>query len=79
MFGKVFDTSDKYVFVNFALGHSMDDKAYVRPGTSEGFSNSRRLKILTLAGDGAHHLPKNNWPEKLVYQTPAAHRIMTKS
>ena len=33
----------------FALLHSMDDKAYLRPGTGEGFASVRNQKILTLA------------------------------
>lgn len=62
----------------FSLIHSMDDKAYVRPGTSEGLEKTRRVKILNLASEGAKQLPKYDWPEKLVYQTPSAHRVMHK-
>ena len=67
------DESAKY-----SLLHSMDDKAYVRPGTSEGCEKTRRVKILNLANEGAKQLPKYDWPEAMVYQTPSAHRIMTK-
>jgi hypothetical protein len=67
------DESTKY-----SLLHSMDDKAYVRPGTSEGCEKARRIKILNLANEGAKQLPKYDWPETMVYQTPSAHRIMTK-
>lgn len=56
----------------------MDDKAYVRPGTSEGYEKTRRVKILNLANEGAKQLPKYDWPEAMVYQTPSVHRIMTK-
>jgi hypothetical protein len=31
----------------FAYLHSMDDKAYVRPGTSEGFEKTKNVMILT--------------------------------
>jgi hypothetical protein len=31
-----------------------------------------------LADEGAKQLPKYDWPESLVYQTPSAHRVMTK-
>lgn len=62
----------------YALIHSMDDKAYVRPGTSEGLEKTRKVRIINLTGEGAKQLPKYDWPEKLVYQTPSAHRIMTK-
>lgn len=58
---------------------STDDKAYVRPGTSKGFEKSRNVRILTLTDIiRARTLPKYHWPEKLVYITPAAHRIFTK-
>jgi hypothetical protein len=59
---------------------SIDDKAYLRPGTSEGFQNTRNRKILTLTDvEKARQLPKYDWPEKLVYQTPGSHRIFTKT
>ncbi len=59
---------------------SIDDKAYLRPGTSEGFQNTRNQKILTLTDvEKAKQLPKYDWPEKLVYQTPGSHRIFTKT
>ncbi len=58
---------------------STDDKAYLRPGTSEGFAGARNVSIFTLTDEEkSWKLPKYDWPEKLVYQTPAAHRIFTK-
>ena len=33
---------------NCCFMHSTDDKAYLRPGTSEGFEKSRNVRILTL-------------------------------
>ena len=61
----------------FSLLYSIDDKAYLRPGTSEGFSGARNQKILTLKdASKARKLPKYDWPEKLVYQTPGSRRIM---
>ena len=57
-----------------------DDKAYIRPGTSEGFDKTRNIRILTLSDEAtARKLPKYDWPEKLVYVTPGSHRIFTKS
>lgn len=59
---------------------SIDDKAYLRPGTSEGFQNTRNQKILTLTDvEKAKQLPKYDWPEKMIYQTPGSHRIFTKT
>ncbi len=46
--------------------------------STEGLEKTRNMKILTLTGEGARKLPKYDWPEKAVYQTPAAHRIMDK-
>jgi hypothetical protein len=64
---------------DYSLLHSMDDKAYLRPGTGEGFAGVRKRKILTVAdAEKARKLPKYDWPQQLVYQTPASHRIMTK-
>ena len=64
---------------DYSLLHSIDDKAYIRPGTSKGFSNARNQKTLTLSDvNKAKKLPKYDWPEKHVYQTPGSHRVMTK-
>lgn len=63
---------------NYSILHSMDDKASVIPGTSTGFEKSRRVKILNLCNEGAKQLPKYDWPEQMVIQTPSAHRIMSK-
>ena len=64
---------------NLCFMRSTDDKAYLRPGTSEGFEKCRNVKILNLTDvNRARVLPKYDWPEKLVYITPAAHRIFTK-
>ena len=59
---------------------STDDKAYLCPGTSEEFSNTRNWYIWTPTDvDKARALPKYDWPEKLVYQTPGARKIFSKS
>ena len=47
--------------------------------TSKGFEDSRNVRILILTDvNRARALPKYDWPEKLVYITPASHRIFTK-
>ena len=74
-FSKAKEATRRYCFMK-----SIDDKAYLRPGTSEGFQNTRNQRILTSSEvQKARELPKYDWPEKLVYQTPGAHRIFTKS
>ena len=61
----------------FCLMRSTDDKAYIRPDTSEGFEKARNIRILTLSDEAkARKLPKYDWPEKLVYVTPGSHRIL---
>ena len=73
-FGKQSEQTSRLCFMR-----SIDDKAYLRPGTSEGFNNTRNQKILTTTDiEKARKLPKYDWPEKLLYQTPGAHRIFTK-
>ena len=68
-------SSSKYCFMR-----SIDDKAYLRPGTSEGFAGARNQSILTMTDvEKARKLPKYDWPEKLVYQTPGAHRVFAKA
>ena len=57
----------------FAYIDSEDDKAYVRPGTSEGF-----VRILSTSNSNERKLPKYDWPEKQMYQTPGAHTIIEK-
>lgn len=64
----------------FCFMRSTDDKAYLRPGTSEGFEKARNIRILTVSDEEkARQLPKYDWPEKLVYVTPGSHIIFTKS
>ena len=53
-----------------------DDKAYLRPGTADGFEKARNTRILTLSDvEKARALRKYHWPERLVHITLAAHRI----
>ena len=58
----------------YAMFHSNDDKAYMHPGTSEGYEKTRNVKVIRIA-DKARHLSKYDWSENKVYQTPAAHRV----
>ena len=49
----------------YSFARSIDDKAYVRPGTCEGFEKTRNKRILTPSADErARKLPKYDWPEK---------------
>lgn len=56
----------------FCLARDIDDKAYVRRGTFEGFENSRNVRTITLTGrTKSRKLPKYDFPERLMYITPA--------
>lgn len=64
----------------YCFARSIDDKAYVRPGTTEGFEKTRNKRILTpSANERSRQLPKYDWPEKKVYVTPSTHRILSKT
>ena len=62
----------------YCFAQSCDDIAYLRPSTPEGFEKTRNVRILTLACEGAKQLPKYDWPERMMYQTPATHQILNK-
>ncbi len=61
----------------FCLMSSIDDIAYLRPGTSEGFRNVRNGRILMpSAVEKMKNLPKYDWPIKAVYITPSTHHFI---
>lgn len=63
----------------YCLCRSIDDKAYIRPGTGEGMNHARNQRILTLSADErARKLPLHDWPERKMYITPSANRIFSK-
>ena len=65
----------KYVFMQ-----SIDDKAYVRPGTSEGFSKARNVKVLMPSdiNNKQRKLPKYDFADSSAFVTPSTHRILHK-
>ena len=57
----------------------MDDKAYVRPGTSVGLRDVKRGGIFQPCDSKVvRKLPKYDWVNEEVYITPSTHRIFTK-
>lgn len=63
----------------YCFCRSIDDKAYIRPGTCEAMNNARNQRILTpSAEERARKLPLHDWPQQKVNITPSAHRIFTK-
>jgi hypothetical protein len=63
----------------YCLCQSVDDKAYIRPGTGEGMNHARNQRILQpSAEEKSRKLPIHDWPEKKMYITPSAHRIFSK-
>lgn len=57
----------------------MDDKAYLRPETSEGAKGARQQTILQPSDETlARALPVHDYPEVSVYITPSAFRLIRK-
>ena len=76
----LFSSKHQKEATKYAIIHSKDDEAYVRPGTCEGLEKTRNVKILTLSDSSrARKLPLHDFPEAKVYCTPAAHLIMRKA
>ena len=68
----------KMALFSESAGMSKDYSIIHRMG-DEAFGGTRKWKILAVAEvDKARKLPKYEWPQQLVYQTPASHRIMTR-
>ena len=61
------------------LFKSKDDAHYVAPGTKEGFDRARQKKIYCPADiEKRHGIPKYDFPDSTLYQTPGSHRILQK-
>ena len=61
------------------LFKSKDDAHYVAPGTKEGFDRARQKRIYCPADiDKRHGIPKYDFPDSTLYQTPGSHRILQK-
>lgn len=58
----------------FTLRRCMDDKAYLRCGTSEGFSRPRTKPLMLV--DEEPTLPAYDFPEKCGYVAPGVHLII---
>ena len=64
---------------NGSLCISMDDKAYLRPETSEGAKGARQQTVLQPSDETrARSLPVHDFPEASVYITPSAFRFIRK-
>ncbi|CAC5384129.1 unnamed protein product [Mytilus coruscus] len=63
---------------NVSLEVSMDDKAYLRPGTDVGFRETKAGKIIDVTDQNrSRKLPQHDFAEPKVYQSPSSYRIMT--
>ena len=59
---------------------SKDDAHYVAPKTKEGFDRARQKKIFCPADvEKRHGVPKYDFPDSTLYQTPGSHRILQKT
>lgn len=66
--------NQKYVFLT-----SNDDKAYLCPGTSTGFRNTRNTRIFQPTDQSkARVLPKYDFPNSFLNLMPGTHRVMEK-
>lgn len=76
----VFDFCYREQDTKYSFIKSIDDKAYVRPGTSVGLRDVKKMGIHvyqptdTSAG---RKLPKCNWDNEQVYVTPSPHCIFS--
>jgi hypothetical protein len=61
------------------LFKSKDDAHYVAPGTKDGFEKARQKKIYCPKDKGEKFgIPKYDFPDSTLYQTPGSHRILQK-
>ena len=75
----VFDFCYKEQDRKYSFMKSIDDKAYVRPGTSVGFRDVKKMGIYQPTDNNAvGKLPKYDWVNEQMYVTPSTHRIFTK-
>ena len=75
----VFDFCYKEQDRKYSFMKSIDDKAYVRPGTSVGFRDVKKMGIYQPTdNNAAGKLPKYDWVNEQVYVTPSTHHIFTK-
>ena len=75
----MFDICHKEQDRKYSFIKSVDDKAYVRPGTSVGFRDVKKMGIYQPTdNNAARKLPKYDWVNEQVYVTPSTHRIFTK-
>ena len=59
---------------------SKDDAHYVAPKTKEGFDRARQKHIFCPADvEKRHGVPKYDFPDSTLYQTPGSHRILQKT
>ena len=65
--------------LDFVFEISMDDKAYICPGTGTGMTGARNVRIFQPSDDdAARKLPKYDFPLNMVNIVPATYRIMSK-
>ncbi|CAC5384653.1 unnamed protein product [Mytilus coruscus] len=70
--------STNSLFKYSSLDISFDDKAYIRPGTDVGLSDTKAGKIFTLTDESKQKkLPQHDFATPEVYQAPSSFRLMT--
>ena len=72
----LFSSQTKATLRKYAIRQCMDDKAYLRCGTSEGFSRPAHTPLAPIDKSNCPSLPVYDFPEKVGYVTPGVHLII---
>ena len=72
----VFSAKNKHNIQKYVVRHCIDDKAYVRCGTSEGFSRPAHTPITPADPALQPTVPAYDFPEKYGYVAPGVHLII---
>lgn len=72
----LFSAKNKEIFQKYAIRHCIDDKAYLRCGTSEGFSRPAHTPITPADPTFQPSIPAYDFPEKCGYVAPGVHLII---
>lgn len=72
----IFSGKTKPKFKHLTIRHCIDDKAYLRCGTSEGFSRPAHVPLVPTAPEKQPKLPAYDFPEKVGYVAPGVHLII---
>jgi hypothetical protein len=70
----IFSTKRKHLYSQYTIRRCFDDKAYLRCGTSEGFSRPKSRPVMLVESEP--ELPAYDFPEKAGYVSPGVSLII---